>query len=233
MADRKYAGLKKGAVTDYASPSRILNLFGNNMKEIRAEYSRQRSIIRKRVERMEAAGETTSQFYKAFGVNRLKPVAQLSDREILMQLTRTASALASGRRSSLQQIRDARKAAQADLLMEAKKEGDTELAQLLSKPMTDKQYRDALTVMHLVYSVVGDAYQSSSWRESVKLVLNKKKGDTLLSMASSVLSSMDWDGEDQEGGMASIKAMEQLHARYTSRGKTRVSWSKARNKRGS
>ena len=230
MADRKYAGLNKGAVTDYASPSRILSLFNHDMKAVRAEYSRQRSIIRKRVERMEAAGEISSSFYQNFGKNRLKPVKELSDREILMQLTRTASALAGGRKSSLQQIRDARKAAQADLLMEAKKAGDTELAKMLEKPMTDKQYRDALTIMHLVYTVASEAYDHSAWRESVKLVLNKKKGDTLLSMAASILSSMDFD-EDEEG-QGGMKAMEELKSRFTSRGKTRVSWSKAHGRRG-
>ncbi len=45
------------SLVDYASQDRILKAYNNNMKEIREDASRYRSIIRKRLDRMEAAGE--------------------------------------------------------------------------------------------------------------------------------------------------------------------------------
>ena len=54
MAVKHTVNLAKGTqLVDYANPSRILRAFDNDMSRIRAEYSRQRSIIRKRIERME------------------------------------------------------------------------------------------------------------------------------------------------------------------------------------
>lgn len=67
MARRTAARLAPGTtIIDYASPTRILKAFGNDMKAIRAEASRERSIIRKRLERMKKAGETQNRFYQHY-----------------------------------------------------------------------------------------------------------------------------------------------------------------------
>ena len=100
---RKYAGFSKGTLADYASPSRIENLFNNSMKDIRAEASRMRSIIRKRMERMEIAGETTNRSFELFGDRKtsLPSINSMTDAQVKEFMSRAAQQIGGGHMATL------------------------------------------------------------------------------------------------------------------------------------
>ena len=227
---RQGASLKKGSLVDYSSASRIMSLYGNDMAAIRAEYSRQRSIVRKRVERMAAAGETTNITFKKFGNvhEQLPTVRSLSDAQVLEMLTRTSRQLAGGYKATLSEIRQGRRDLQETIRQQAEDAGDEDLAQALDKPLTPSQWEKVVRLMGMVQKVNGKTWSSDIVLQSaMKVVLEGKRKESLLTKAARLLSDLGID-EDPSGK----DALESVKEQFTAKGTTRVSWAKAHGKRG-
>lgn len=230
MADRKLASLSKGTLVDYASPARIRSLFGDDMSKIRSEYSRQRSILRKRMERMEKAGETFNRAFERFGdvKTQLPTIRELTDQQVLEMLSRTAQQIGGGYQGTVSEIRASRKDAQEALKAQAESMGDEDLADALDKPLTPRQYERMQRLMGMIQKMIGKNYTSDEVRTAaLKEVLNGKGKESLLTKASRALESLGFD-TDNNGEMLAAKIKEQ----YTAKGTVRVSWSKAHGKRG-
>lgn len=222
MAARTGAKLPQGtSIVDFRSPAAILNALGSE-KAIRAEYSRQRSIIRKRIERMEKAGETTNTFYQRFGdMKRAIPTAKgLSTEEMKQRLAAMARAIGGGYQSTLTEVKAARKAAMERVRQEAEDAGDAATADFLGKELTPKQAEKVGRVWNIVRGVMGRSLGKliGSGDMDVKITRVVMEGkQSVLSMAAQVLSDYDAD----------IATLEILRERFTQTGKTRVAWSKA------
>lgn len=231
MAQRKYAGLTKGTIIDYASPSRIMDLYGGDMKAIRAEYSRERSIVRKRVERMEAAGETSNITFQKFGnvKEQLPTVKELSDSEVLDMLGEMARQIGGGYKSTtLSQIQESRKDWQETMRQQAEDMGDEDLAEALNKPLTPKQFDNLRRMMGMIQKVVGKQQTSDTvLQAALKQILKGGKKESLLTKAARALDELGID-ETPDGG----DALEVIKSQYTAKGTNRVSWQKAHGKRG-
>ena len=222
MAARTGAKLPQGtSIVDFRSPAAILAALGSE-KVIRAEYSRQRSIIRKRIERMEKAGETTNTFYQRFGdMKRAIPTAKgLSTEEMSQRLAAMARAIGGGYQSTLTDVKAARKTAMERVRQEAEEAGDDITADFLGKELTPKQAEKVGRVWNIVRGVMGRSLGKliGSGDMDVKIhriVMGGKQ--SVLSMAAQVLSDYDAD----------IATLETLQERFTQTGKTRVAWAKA------
>lgn len=233
MAKRQGATLARGTTfLDYASPARILAAFENDMRKIRAEYSRQRSIIRKRVERMEKAGEIYNPYYERFGRNRelsLPTVKTLSDADLLLMLSSTARGIAGGYQATVSEIRESRADTLGALKAQAEAAGDEDLAEALAKGLSAKQLAQVGRIMGMIKRVVGKTEDSNTVRETaMRVVLGKRKGESLLGMAARTMDLLGV-GEDEEGNTGNLEALKE---RYTQKGTVRVSWKKAHSKRG-
>lgn len=229
MATRKQAGLKSGTtLTDYASGSRIEKAFGGSMKDIRAEYSRQRSIIRKRVERMESAGETYNKFYGIFGDRSVIPSAKgLTDAQVLKHLSMTAQAIGGGYVSTVSEIRERREELRERMLEQAEEYGDEELAEALKKPLTPRQYGRIGRVMGMIRHAIGQYVGSDEvFQEATKVVLQDDGKTSLLTLANKVMNNTM--GEEN----VTVEQLSAMKERYTAKGTTRVSYAKAHRKRG-
>ncbi len=229
MAIRKQAGLKSGTtLTDYASGSRIEKAFGGSMKDIRAEYSRQRSIIRKRVERMEEAGETYNKFYGIFGDRSAIPSAKgLTDAQVLKHLSMTAQAIGGGYVSTVSEIRERREELRERMQDQAEEYGDTELAEMLKRPLTPSQYARAGRLMGMIRQALGKYLGSDdTYQESLKVILKDDGKTSLLTLANRVLNNVL--GEEN----VSVEYLEKMKEKYTAKGTVRVSYAKAHRKRG-
>ncbi len=231
MAQRRGARLEIGTLTDYASPSRILKLFGGDMAAIRTEYSRQRSIIRKRVERMAKAGETHNITFSKFGNVReqLPTVKSLTDAQVLEMLSATAGQLGGGyKTSTLSQIKQSRLDWQRAAKAEAEDMGDTATAEALSKPLTSSQWEKVNRLMGMIRNVTGNSVGSDYVKqEAIKQVVGGRSKESLLTKAARILDALGID-EDSSGN----DALERVKSQFTARGTTRVSWAKAHQKRG-
>ena len=226
---RQGASLKKGTLVDYSSASRITTLYGNDMAAIRTEYSRQRSIIRKRVERMAAAGETSNITYQKFGnvAEQLPTVRSLTDSQVLEMLTRTSGQIAGGYNATLSQVREARARATKDLRIEAEAAGDTELATFLSKPMTPAQYRRIGRLTSMLREVALKIPTGDVYSVAAKEVLGKDSKESLFDKAKRALKVLGID-EIEDGTLA----LERIKQQFTSKGTTRISWKRAHSRRG-
>lgn len=213
-------------ITDYASYARLQSAFGSDAAIV-SEYSRERSILRKRLERMEAAGETDNWLYRTFGdMKENLPTAKgMSAREAAQILASTARALGGARNASLSEIRATRKEAREDLAVQAEEAEDFEFASAI-RGMTDKQWRKMTKVMGMVQRTVGARNLDSNelMQISAKIVLNAKPKMPILSMAANAIRELGLDDDTAN--------LEKLGAMFTKSGKTRVSWRKAHSKRG-
>ena len=227
MPRQRGARLPEGmTILDFRSPSAIESKLTTDAA-IRAEYSRQRSIIRKRVERMKAAGETSNAFYRRFGdLEKAMPTAKgLSTKEMEMRMAASARAIGGGYQSTLEQIKAARKASMERVRDEAKAAGDTATADFLDKPLTPKQAEKVNRIWGIVKAILGRSLGKSigSGETDVKIhQLVLEGGRSVLSMAAQVLSDYDAD----------VQQLETLRERFTTTGKTRVSWDRAHRGKG-
>ena len=225
---RKQAGLKVGGFIDYASPARILKAFGNDMAEIRKEYSRQRSIIRKRVERMAEAGMTRNATFERFGdvKTQLPTVKSLSDRQLLEMLSSTAHEIGAGyQTSTVSGIRASRQARVNRLKAEADQEDDEETEDYLDRPITDRQWDRINRTLGMIQRVMG-YYNEGSSELVMKYVLEKGKSKrSLVDIAMDVMKEIGVDMEEMD-----MKST--LSEKYTREGKVKASFKKAHQKRG-
>ena len=222
MARRSGAKLPKGTtVVDFRSEAAILAKLGSEAK-LRAEYSRQRSIIRKRIERMKEAGETTNQFYQRFGdLKRALPTAKgLSTSEMAKRMAATARAIGGGYQATLTEVKTSRKAAMERVRREAEDVGDLETADFLSKELTPKQAEKVGKVWAIVRAVMGKSIGKTLGSGDTDVKIHQvviEGGQSVLGMASQVLTDFDAD----------IATLETIKERFTQTGKTRVAWAKA------
>ena len=151
MAKRSTAHLPTGmTLLDFASPSRILQAFNGDMKAMRAEYSRERSILRKRVERMEQKGEVYNKFYNYYGdLQKSMPSARgLSDKTVMYNLMSTAQAIGGGYKSTIEELRESRQDAVMALVQDAAKQDDKEFVfSFLNDKLTEKQKENAYNLL--------------------------------------------------------------------------------------
>ena len=230
MATRKSASLKEGTTLyDYSSATRIKEAFGNNMRDIRAEASRYRSILRKRVERMEQAGETYNKFYNLYkDRERMLPsIKGLSDTQVMKYLSMYAQAIGGGYVSTVSEIREHRDELRQRMYDEAEEFGDEELMEYLKRPITPRQYGQIGRIMGMIRTAIGQYVGSDDvYQEAMKVVLADDGKTSLLTLANKVLDNMIGE-ENVESEMRDA-----MKERYTARGTTRVSYKKAHGKRG-
>lgn len=230
MATRKSATLAEGTTLyDYSSANRIKSAFGGNMSDIRAEYSRQRSIIRKRLDRMEKAGETYNKFYNLYkDRERMIPSLKgLTDAQVMKALSMTAQAIGGGYVSTVSEIREHRDELRKRMYEEAEEFGDEELMEFLKKPITPRQYGQIGRIMGMIRTAVGQYVGSDDvYQEAMKVVLSDDGKTSLLTLANRVLENM-MGAENVDTEMKNA-----MKERYTARGTTRVSYKKAHGKRG-
>ena len=230
MALRSKSNLAPGTtLLDYASGAKIRAAFNDDMAAIRREHSRQRSIIRKRIERMEKAGETYSAFYRIYsdretGIPSTKTV---TDSQVLESLSMFAQGLGGGYVSTLSEVRERRKELQESIMEQAEEMGDTELAELLKKPLTPRQYGRIGRVMGMIRSTMGKYVGSDEvYQEAMKVVLKDDGKTSLLTLANKVMVNQ-WGAEN-----ITTEMLESMKDKYTARGTIRVSYKRAHGKRG-
>ena len=233
MAQRRGAKLEKGSLTDYASPARIMALFEGDMKAIRAAYSRHRSIIRKRVERMAAAGETHNITFGKFGNVRtqLPTVNSLTDAQVLEMLSATAGQIGGGYRSAtLSGIKMSRIDWQREAARDAREAGDLETASKLTKrDMSASQWDRVGRLMGMVKKVTGAFSPGSGEQYSavIQEVVGSGYQPNLFKLAQSIFDKFGIQ-EDTEGRLV----MESVKEKYTAKGSVRISWQKVHKRRG-
>lgn len=213
-------------LTDFSSPERVLKILGSE-SAIQAEYSRQRSIIRKRIERMAAAGEVYNRLFKTFGnlAEDLPAVKNLTTEQMAKLLGATSRAIAGGYQNTLKEIRSARKEVVSVMRQRAEQEDDSELAEALSKDPTPAQMARIHTIMGMVQRTLGRKMADSNelLEDATKMVMTSKSKTSLLTLASQVMAAQGYDDMDD------LMAMKD---RFTAKGTTRVSWAKAHKARG-
>lgn len=242
MARRNNAArLPEGTtLLDFATPGAIMRAFEGDERRIRAEYSRQRSIVRKRIERMAAAGETENFVYRKYGDLRsaLPTADKLSTRQMLDILTSTASTIGGGYQSTLRDIKKRRQRLRKTIEEQEQKgeakaktrtkgkratDGESEDEGDGGK-LSDAQLRKIQKLMGMTQFVLGKARDSGELLEMVTDTVRQGGSKrNLLSMAAEILNAY---------GAAGPEDLEGLKSRFTAKGKMRVSWAKAHGKRG-
>lgn len=225
---RRGATLAPGTtLPDYSSQERIKRAFNDDMAAIRREYSRQRSIIRKRVERLEVAGEIYNPYYKKYSnLKEVLPSARsLSDQELMQAMARSAYGIGAGMQSTVSEVRAARKEQIEGLKAEAKYYGDDDLAEELEKGVTPKQLEQANKIMGMVQKVVGRVDDSDTLRQAaIRVVLSGDRKESLLTKAAHVINDLGL-GADSQDALADLKQI------YTMRGTVRVSYKRSHGRR--
>ena len=233
MAVKHTVNLAKGTqLVDYANPSRILRAFDNDMSRIRAEYSRQRSIIRKRIERMEKAGEIHNDFYRRFGnmQEAIPSLKGLSNEQVMRAMSGTANALVGGYQTTLKEIKEARLTAFEEFKAQAKKEGDKKLLQELeTQGLSSQGYQDIRTLMGYLENagVIKVKPSKSVYTSVIKAYYKKKENESLMDIASKVVKRLRLDADTKSG------MLEKIQSRSNAPGGKSVSFNEARRKRGS
>ena len=199
MALRGKSNLPRGmSLVDFASPAKIRHAFGDNMSKIRAEYSRQRSIIRKRLERMEKAGETYNWLYRQFAdMDRdLPSLKGLSDAEVMRQLTRTSMALSGAYHSTVKEIREARLNEQRALYEEAKLHGDIAMMMELDRGISASDWDRINQLTDILRNITGKTVGSGDTRQAAtKAVLGSDRKESLLTLAKRAADSIQYKDE--------------------------------------
>lgn len=221
MAQRPKSRLPKGTgVENFSSPTKIMKTLGTE-KAIREEYSRQRSIIRKRIERLRAAGETDNWMYKTFGhMDRDLPSSRGLSTQTMMKLMAPMSrALSGGYKSDLTSIRAARKEYQSDLADQAEEAGDEDTAAAI-RNMSSAQFGKAMRIVGMIQRVTGKGLTSDELVEAAVEMVATSKGKkmSLFSMASEVINKLGLDSDDDTDVISKMGAM------FTAKGTIRASW---------
>ena len=231
MATNPKSRLAPGTtLPDYSTPSRILAAFGGDMSKVRAEYSRQRSIVRKRLDRMEAAGETYNKFYEYYkDRNNMIPSARsLSDHDLMDAMRRTAMALSGGFKGTVTEVKESRENVVDDMIAEAEEAEDYEFAEMLRGPVSSKQLAQMGSVMGMIQRVIGRTYSSDELRQTALKYVLQNPNESLLSKASRIMIDLGY-GEDDG---TSLQKLEQLKAMHTEDGHFTVQYKQSRRKRG-
>ena len=221
--------LREGTIpSDYRSLRSQVTTLGTE-SALRAEYSRLRSIVRKRIERMEQAGETTNRFYEKFGnLAEALPTAKGRDtRDLSMRLSVLAKALGGGYTGTVKEIKEERKRQAERFAQAAEDSGDEETAEYFrdAKNITKSQWDKIHRMMGIVWQFAGRSISSKEVEAvAAKTVLSSKgQKKSVLQMAAEVMRDL---------GLDDVANLEDIQQRYKKDGRLRASWKKARNKRG-
>lgn len=230
MARRQASRLLPGTtLADYSSPARIRSALGTE-SAIRAEYSRQRSIIRKRVERLAKAGETSNAFYQRFGnlAEALPTAKGMSTKDMMQRMAASARALSGAYTSTLKGILQQRKEMSERIAKQARERGDIQTADFLeSGKLTGRQEMKIKRVWKIVRAVagksIGYALGSGDIDDQIaEAVTGGGSKQSALSIASQILTAMDADTQD----------LERAKKQFTKEGKVRVAWTREQRKKG-
>lgn len=241
------------SLVDYASQDRILKAYDNNMKAIREDASRYRSIIRKRLDRMEAAGEIYNPYYEFYKDREktIAPIRGMSDKEVMRILPTWAAGVSGAYKDTLSEVRQARKdvaAAWASVMAENQKEDiQRKTAEAIEKGeeidlddddltdwgsavenITPEQLADVGRIMGMITHAVGIKGKlldsSSVYQDALKAVLGKDK-HSLLTKATQIIKNMGLDDSNSSG-------IEKMKDKYNWQGRVKVSYQKSHKKRG-
>lgn len=200
------------------------------MRAIRAEHSRLRSIVRKRMERMEKAGETDNESYRRFGdrEKQLPRTDTLSDRKVLQMLGKLAQQVGAGYNATLTQVKQSKLDWQQTMKDEVLHSGDEELAESLNDPLTQEQFEQVARIMGMLQSILGRKYDSTEILVSAtKAVLRKERENvTVRTMGIAALKDMGILEKQPE-----MKKFVQQNYGYKGR-KKEASYTKSHKKRG-
>ncbi len=211
-------------ITDYSTPARIRESFGSE-KAIRQEYTRQRDIMRKRVGRLESAGERDNWVYSVFGdFKSAMPEAKTLSTDEMMHILAVSSRVLSGAyQSTLREIKASREEQIEAMRAEAEAEGDEETAEALAKGLSSAQFARLNRVTGMIERIVGRNIDTKEVRRNiVNTIVQAGSKRSLLSIAAQVINDLDIGNED---------SISQLSSRFTAKGTTRVSWAKAHSNR--
>lgn len=218
------SNLKPGlSVVDYSSYNALFTALGSE-QAIRNEYSRMRSIIRKRVERMAEAGETHNWVYRNFGdmPQQLPSAIGKSTKELAQIMAAQARVLSGGYQSTVREIRQSRQQAIRDIAEEAEEEGDSDFAEMIKK-ITPQQYERAKRLMGIMQSAVGKALDSEEvWHDVLKVSLATNSKSNLLTEANNLFADY---------GLDDVETLSSMKSRFTAKGTTRQSWKRANSGR--
>ena len=196
---QRAARLPEGmTVIEFASPARIMAAFEGNEQAIRAEYSRQRSIIRKRIERMKAAKETYNATYAKFGdlKSALPSARGMSTMEMMKRMSGMASNIAGTFESTLSQIKQSRADVEANLIAGARSAGDTKFAEALEAGgLTPIKYERMKRVMGMIRAVMPDAYPETAWDTVQSEVAKTSNKKSLIDIAGNVLRKLGFEAD--------------------------------------
>ena len=234
MPKRSKSYLKGKTLMDFSSPMRILETFGNNDRAIREEYSRQRSIIRKRIERLELAGEVNNWLYQRFGNFAIEmPTArELTTKQMMMIMKSSAGVLSGAYQDvTLRSIKKSQREAFRTAAKTASHYGDKETADILRTPKAKELWEQIIRVYGMIkpekqtiYAMLGEAAHQVIKRYEQE---EKRKGGprniSLITIAGSVAKAM---GMDKDKTIADIKKV------YTGEGKKKPDFKKAKKARG-
>ena len=219
------------SLIDYANPTRILKAYDNDIKAIREDYSRYRSIIRKRLDRMEQAGETYNPYYNYYKDRdeSLPSARGLSDTKLMKRMASLAAGVSGAYQDTVSEIRASRADALTAWKGVAEAENDEELASYLDE-ITPEQLAEIGRIMGMITFAVGVKGKlldsSGVYQEAMKAVLNQKNTKSLLSKAANIINDMGLDDSDD------TSALEKMKTKYNWHGEVKVSYKKAHQKRG-
>ena len=222
---RQKSALRPGLTElDFRSMTSIREALGDE-KAIRAEYSRMRSIIRKRVERLGSAGETKNWMHRTFGnvAENLPTAKGMSTRDMMMRMAPMARALSGSYQTTLKEIRKSRKKAIQTISQEAKQSGQAKEAVDLGQ-MTDAEYEKYKILMGMIENVIGRqvAYSKGLIGSVVETMSDRKPGESIRDLAKRAISIMELSEQKKRD------AKHSLEYRWTTKGKTKVAWKNRR-----
>lgn len=213
-------------VTDFSSVEKVMETL-KTPAAVSKEYSRQRSIIRKRVERLGAAGEVYNRLYETFGnvAESMPDARSLTTEQQAKLLGAMSRAIAGGYQNTLREIRKSRREVLGAVRAQAEKAKDKELADFLSKEPTPAQMSRIYAVADMVRKTIGAKTVGSGelFEKITEMVMVSTSKESLLTMAAQIIAN---------SGMATVENLSNLKARFTKRGTERVAWKKAHKKRG-
>lgn len=211
-------------IIDYSTPAKIYASFGTE-RAIRQEYTRQRDIMRKRVYRLESAGERDNWVYNVFGdfKSAMPEAKTLSTDEMMHILAASSRVLSGAYQSTLRDIKASRQEQVEAMRAEAEAEGDEETAEALAKGLSSSQFAKLNRVTGMIERIVGRNIDTKEVRRNiVNTIVQAGSKRSLLSIAAQVINELVLGDDD---------SLEKLGAQFTAKGTTRVSWAKAHSNR--
>lgn len=223
---RTKSSLREGLTElDFSSQTRIRAALGDE-KAIRAEYSRMRSIIRKRINELEKANVKRNWLYRTFGdMQKQLPTARgMSTRDMMKRMAPMARALSgSYKQTNLRDIRRTEAKTIKTIADQAKTAGQVADAKDIGT-WTDAEFEKFKILMGMIENVVGRqlSYDKGITAAVSAALQNRQPGQSLRDMAKKAVDLMGMSRRAKQN------AKHSLEFRWTAKGKTKVSWKNRR-----